>query len=124
MKPLGIVVFGLALITLPKLAAAQTLPAGIWTGTSVTPAGEEVKLTVEVTRSGDSTRMVINTVEHGSFTLTDVAVAGDTLRFKFQPGPLVDCVLPKQADGSYSGSCTAGETGESTLMVMIPPRKE
>lgn len=124
MKRLYWIVVSLAILAIPSFASAQTLPAGSWTGTSVTPDGEEVKVNFDVTVSGDSTIIVAHTIEHGSFTFTDVRVAADTLSFKFQPGPLVECVLPKQADGSYSGLCRAGETGETATMVMIPPRKE
>ena len=124
MKPLCLVTSLLFVLSVPAMAQAQTPPTGTWTGSSTTPAGEEVKLSIDVSISGDSTHVVINTIEHGSFTLSEIRVANDTLSFKFQPGPLVECVLPKQADGSYSGACSSGQTGETATMVMIPPRKE
>jgi hypothetical protein len=124
MKRLCLFALILSLMTIPTVTRAQTLQSGTWSGTTVTPSGEEVKIRVDVTVSGDSTHMVLNTIEHGSFTATDIQIVSDTLKFKFQPGPLVDCVLPKQADGSYAGTCSSAESGDSASMSMVPPAKE
>lgn len=102
----------------------EVLHPGQWTGSSIAPEGEELQLTFDVTLSTDGMHIVVNTADRGSYPFSDVKLVNDTLTFTFQPGPTVRCVLPLEADGSYSGVCTAGETGETATMRMIPPRRE
>lgn len=115
-----------ALMVGPVRAHAQTpaatLQPGTWSGSSVGPDTEVVKLVFDVTSSGDSISIVARTQGYGSYPFSNIRLVNDTLRFSFEPGPQVECVLPKEADGSFAGRCTAGETGETATLRMIPPR--
>ena len=102
--------------------AGQSLASGTWTG-SVAPTGEPpLPLTFEVGMSGDSISILIRSGGRGDFLVSEAKLAGDTLTFSFQPGPLVHCTLIKRADASYGGEC-AGEDDLRAEMVMIPPVK-
>jgi hypothetical protein len=110
----------LAVLTVP--AAAQSLPTGLWTG-SVTPTGEEpLALTFEVTVSGDTISIMMITPDRGSYPVENAQYKDDTLTFVFHPGPRVQCSLPRQSDGSYTGECK-GEDDLSAVMTMVPPKK-
>jgi hypothetical protein len=112
-----------AVLALPFVASAQALKPGKWTGTAKTPDGVEVALTFDVKVAGDTTTVMLNAGEHGTYKLEEVKVVSDKLTFWFVPGPRVNCALAKKPDGSFAGSCL-DEGGGDVPMTMIPPRTE
>ena len=102
--------------------AAQSLTSGTWTGSATPPGEAPLALTFEVSAAADSIAILIKTPDRGDYPVSGAKLAGDTLTFSFQPGPLVNCKLVRQADGSYTGEC-AGEDDLRADMVMNPPPK-
>jgi hypothetical protein len=124
MKKLPLVLMALiALVVAPRMAAAQKLEAGKWSGSVVAPGGDRVETTYDVTVKGDTIGISVNAGEHGTFAFNDVKLADNTLTFWFQPGPRVDCKLARSDDGAFAGSCT-DTSGGVAQMVMSPPKKE
>ena len=113
----------LALLILPSIVSAQGLAAGKWTG-SVNKAGDpDVPVTFVIPASGATDSLIMTAEGHGDFALEAVKLSGDTLTFRFHPGPPVDCVLTRQADGTYGGNCTS-EDGDAAAIILRPPGKE
>jgi hypothetical protein len=108
------------LFLLNSAVSAQALPTGTWTG-SVTPPGDApLALTFDVS-AGDTISILIH-FDQGDFPASDAKLAGDTLTFRFQPGPIVRCNLVRKGDGSFSGECS-DEDGISAILLMVPPAK-
>ncbi|HEV8125041.1 MAG TPA: hypothetical protein VGP80_12395 [Gemmatimonadales bacterium] len=137
---LAFLCIGIATVAAPPAGAQATLRNGTWTGSSVSNGGEEVRLSFEVRTSGDTISIVVAVPEQGSLPFTGIRLANDTLWFTIQPGaresvrrvddttrvsfepsPDVNCVLLRQADGSFAGNCIVGDTGESAALRMVPP---
>jgi hypothetical protein len=111
-----------AILAVPRVAAAQKLEPGTWTGT-VTPPNDpavEVKFVVKV--SGDTTSIQLNAGEHGTFDFRDIKVSAGKLTFRWSPGPTLDCTLNRRADAAWAGTCVDAQ-GETGQLVMIPPKK-
>jgi biopolymer transport protein ExbD len=102
----------------------EILQAGQWTGSTVIPSGDGFQLTYDVTHSDSTIQIVVDAGARGRFSFSDVRLAHDTLTFTFQPGPTVQCILPRQADGSYSGKCTDPTSGDTMTITMVPPKQE
>ncbi len=133
---------GIAAAAAVPLRAQATLRNGTWTGSSVSSdGGEEVPLSFEVKTSGDSLSIVVIVPEQGTLPFYGVRLINDSLTFSiqpaareavrrvndttqmtFEPSPQVNCVLRRQADGSFAGSCAVGDTGETATLRMVPPR--
>lgn len=96
---------------------------GKWTGTAITPDGEQVDLVYDVAMQGDTLTMSIQAGEHGTFATHEVRLANDRLTFWFQPGPRVECTLIRQPSLEYTGECL-DEGGGVALLKMIPPPAE
>lgn len=109
-------------LVLPAAAHAQKLQTGRWTGRVTTPNGEITDITADVTMANDTAKMTIDAGAHGSFQIADVKFDGTTITFSFQPGPIVDCTLKKQEDGSFSGQCIEEGGGGAADMVLNPPK--
>ena len=101
-------------------AAAQTLPAGTWSGNIAAPDGMSIEVSFQVTVNGDTTAITLK-AEFGEFAFNEIKVLEDRVTFSFTPGPLVRCNLLHKEDGSYSGQCT-DDSGESATMTMVPPK--
>lgn len=131
---------GIAIVGVLPVRAQPTLRNGTWTGSSVSNGGEVVKLSFEVRSSGDTISIVAAVPEQGTLPFYGIRLVNDSLRFSLQPGaresvrrvddttrvtfepsPQVNCVLLRQADGSFAGNCTVGDTGESATLRMVPP---
>jgi len=131
---------GIATIGALPARAQATLKNGTWTGSSISNGGEEVQLSFEVRTSGDTISIAVTVPDQGTLPFSGVRLANDTLRFSIQPGaresvrrvddttrvtfepsPQVNCVLLRQADGSFAGNCIVGDTGESATLRMVPP---
>jgi hypothetical protein len=109
-------------VTLAAPAAAQTLTPGTWTGTIAPPGSEPVDVTYDVVLEGDSLTIAIN-APPGARPFHDIQVSDGELKFWFEPGTAVDCVLARQDDGSYAGDCVA-EDGSAGQLTMVPPKEE
>jgi hypothetical protein len=120
--------------------AQATLKNGTWTGTSVSNGGEEVQLTFEVKTSAAGISIDVNAPEQGTLPFSNIRLVNDSLMFSiqpaareaarrvndttqvtFEPSPQVNCVLHRQPDGSFTGTCIVGDTGESATLRMVPP---
>jgi hypothetical protein len=127
----SIVLLGLAV---PQLCRAQALPLGRWTGSAGSmdqPAF--YALTFDVTAVGDSVRIMLHPSTGDDYRLDTIRLSGDTLRFTLQlarallPGDApggahgARCMLLRQRDASYTGTCT-GANGMPSTMRMVPPR--
>ena len=133
MRLAGVALFLLVLIH-PDPCRAQAVPLGRWTG-SIRPAEEtaDVPITLDVTSVGDALRIMLHTTANGDFRLDAIRRHGDTLTFAFQPPPQssrpdtlaavwgTKCILLRQPDGAYAGTCTARK-GAPASMRMVPPR--
>ncbi len=116
----------ISLVLIPGTGAlhAQALTPGTWTGSAAKEDGEVATLTFDVTVTGDSIAITINDPERGnSFAVLGVKLANNTLSFSLPFGPDIKCVLSRQTDDSYLGTCQVGEGKESTIQ-MFPPGKE
>lgn len=137
---LAISCIALATVGVLPLRAQARLKNGTWTGSSVSSGGEEVKLNFEVSTSGDSLSIVVVVPDQGSLPFYAVRLVNDSLMFSiqpaarqavrrvndstqmtFEPSPPVNCVLQRQADGSFAGTCVVENTGESATLRMVPP---
>jgi hypothetical protein len=123
MKRMGIGVGVVALITLGVAtpSAAQELQLGTWTGTLFPPDGTGVAVTYEVGQTDGTLSIVMSTAELGDMPFSDARLEGDELTFWWEPGTRVDCALQRREDGSFEGSCAAGN-GEGAISMVPPPR--
>ena len=58
----------------------------------------------------------------GPVPLTAISLDGDTLSYTFSAGIVVQCVVQRRDDGSYTGECKTGN-GEIGRHTMTPPVK-
>ena len=112
---------------------AQAFPLGRWTGSALAADHRDVPLTFDVTLVSDSLRIILHTMPSGAFRLDNIRLNDDTLRFAFQPAPRsadadplapvwgAKCMMLRQPDRSYAGTCT-GPNGMPGTMRMVPPR--
>lgn len=116
-------VHGAAVAVLLSLSAAagsaQEMESGTWTGTVVPPGGEGVPVTYRVGLVEGALTIVMNNDLLGDIPLHDARLDGAGLTFWWEPGTRVDCALQRQADRSFSGTCTAGN-GEGAISMMPP----
>jgi len=127
----SIVLVGLAV---PQLCRAQALPLGRWTGSALSmdrPAAHP--LTFDVTAVGDSLQIMLHVDAGDDYRLDAIRLRRDTLRFTLQPTRALPpgdapggargarCMLLRQPDASYTGTCT-GSNGMPSDMRMVPPR--
>jgi hypothetical protein len=102
-----------------RRAAATRLPAGTWTGTVTPPGGQVFNVQYEVASTADSAAIVI--LGNGNrYPASSVRFESGSLRFSWQPGPTLECVLAPQPDGGFAGECGTPNPGR---LVMIPPKK-
>jgi hypothetical protein len=119
LKVLALLVFGLAL---PAVCSAQSIKAGLWTGSVVPPEGDETVVTFDVTVKGDSLGIVIHAGEHGDFTVEEARHADGKITFVFVPGIRVTCTLDRKETGEFTGPCI-GDDGAAGQMTMVPPKE-
>jgi len=126
----SIVLVGLAV---PQLCRAQALPLGRWTG-SAGPMDRPAAypFTLDVTAVGDSLQIMLHPETGDDYRLDAIRLRGDTLGFTLllahalPPGDLpggahgVRCMLLRQGDRSYTGTCT-GPDGMRSDLRMVPP---
>ena len=108
-------------LSVPAVCSAQSLKAGLWTGTVTPPDGGETAVTYDVTVHGDSLGIVIHAGEHGDFTAENGKYADGKISFVFHPGPRVVCTLSRTDDGSFAGPCIE-EDGSEAKVTMVPPK--
>jgi hypothetical protein len=118
LKVLALLLFGLSV---PAVCSAQSLKAGLWTGTVTPPEGGETVVTYDVTVHGDSLGIVIHAGEHGDFTVENGKHVDGTISFVFHPGPRVTCTLSRTEDGSFAGPCLEDDGSQATV-TMVPPK--
>src|SRR6185436_2023793 len=117
-KTLALLFLGLIV---PAICSAQAIKPGTWTGSVIPPEGELTIVTYDVTMVGDTLGIVIHAGEHGDFTATEAKFDEKTIRFPFQPGPVVRCSLPLHEEGEYAGNCMEA-SGSVAQMTMVPPK--
>jgi hypothetical protein len=117
----------LATTAVPRLADAQSIVTGTWSGTVTNPSGEVKPVTYTVTRSGDSLSVTLSETAGGPpVAFANVRVAGDTLLFDWRggrEGERLICKLVRQEDGAYEGSCRDSESREGRMRMVPPPRQ-
>ena len=128
-----VVLSGLGL-AVPQLCRAQALPLGRWTGWAGPmdrPSAHAI--TFDVTPVGDSLQIMLHPDTGDDYRLDAIRLRDDTLRFTLQrtralpPGDVpggahgARCMLLRQRDGYYTGTCT-GPHGMRSDMSMVPPR--
>jgi hypothetical protein len=126
----SIVLVGLAV---PQLCSAQALPLGRWTGWAGPmdrPSAHPI--TFDVTAVGDSLQIMLHPDRGDDYRLDAIRLRGDTLGFTLllahalPPGDLpggahgVRCILLRQGDRSYTGTCS-GPDGMRSDLRMVPP---
>lgn len=102
--------------------AAPKLEVGQWTGQVTSPNGQITDVTYDVTMKNDTLAITINAGQFGVFPAETIKLEADKLSFGFTPGPRVACVLTKNAEGAYAGTCT-DDGGGVAQMTMVPPKK-
>ncbi|MEP7325776.1 MAG: hypothetical protein ABI836_07505 [Gemmatimonadota bacterium] len=117
-------VSGFVLGTSISCLQAQALTPGTWTGSATKDNGDISTLTFDVAVTGDSIAITINSPERdNSFAVLDVKLANNTLSFSLPFGPDSKCVLARQTDGAFFGSCSGGAGAKSDIQ-MFPPARE
>jgi len=119
-RALPILVLGLGLAA--PVAAQEKLSEGTWIGSVVTPEGELIDLTWEVSYVEDAlTIELIPPPEMGSsiFAANPVFEA-DMLMFTIDVGQPISCSLATQDGGALEGECV-DSTGGAAIMSMMPP---
>jgi hypothetical protein len=119
LKALALLLFGL---TVPGVCSAQSLKSGTWTGTVIPPEGDATLVTFDVTVNGDSLGIVIHAGEHGDFTTEQGHYADGKITFAFVPGPRVTCILTRNEEGIFAGSCLEDD-GSEAKVTMVPPKE-
>jgi hypothetical protein len=121
-------------LAVPQLCRAQALPLGRWTGWAGPmdrPSAHAI--TFDVTPVGDSLQIMLHPDTGDDYRLDAIRLRDDTVRFTLQrtralpPGDVpggahgARCMLLRQRDGYYTGTCT-GPDGMRSDMSMVPPR--
>lgn len=126
--PLGLVflftfVGGFLIPLMPVPTHAQPLPVGRWTGEIIGPEGQAEVVTYDVTNAHDTLAIRLTSAKFGSFTFDNVVLKGEVLTFGWEPGTRLECLLVRQRDGRYEGTCEDIQ-GTSGQMRMQPPLSE
>jgi hypothetical protein len=100
---------------------AQTIKAGIWTGTITDPDGKTSEVKYDVKIIGDALSIVMKSKTMGDYPLDDIDLGKAKLSFSFFTGSLINCSLDMRTNGSYSGRCK-GTDGTSWTITMIPSK--
>jgi len=100
----------------------QSLKPGTWTGTIAPPGSDGFAVTYDVVVEDDSLAITVH-APPGDRPFHEIEVSENALKFWFEPGPRVSCVLAKQEDASYAGDCVA-EDGSVGHLTMVPPKEE
>jgi len=122
---------GLALaltaIQLPAPARAQSMVAGIWSGSVTDPYGHSKPVIYSVAGPPDSLSITLSEPPGvPPVAFADVHLVADTLTFRWAggaQGSRVACKLLRGTDGVYEGSCIDSQ-GREGRMRMAPPRKQ
>ena len=116
-----------AALPLPATAQAQSLVAGIWSGSIIDPYGQSKPVVYDVAGPPDSLSITLSQPSGGRpVAFADVHLVADTLSFRWAggaQGSRVACKLLRQTDGGYEGSCFDSQ-GREGRMRMVPPRKQ
>jgi hypothetical protein len=112
--------FLVGLLILPLSVQAQELASGTWTGLVVPPDNENLDVTYTVATVNDTLQITMHVPEHGDMVFSNVRFEEGDLKFSWQPGPIVHCVMKAKEGGEYNGECT-DEGGDPGYMVMTPP---
>lgn len=108
-----------AVVSMPVTGSAQDLQDGVWTGTVSPPGGEDVDVTYEVSHEGSELAVKMVT-PMGNFPFAEVRFEEGVLLFSWSPGPVLECRLDPDDDGSYYGDCVE-EDDEPGQLLMVPP---
>lgn len=100
---------------------AQTLQEGTWQGATILPNGSVVQTNFDVATENGELAITYHSVQ-GPVPLTDISLDGDTLSYTFSAGIVVQCVVQRRDDGSYTGEYRTGN-GETGRHTMTPPVK-
>ena len=115
----GLGVVALVALCVAAPVRAQEMELGMWTGTMNPPGGEGVPVTYRVDINDGALQIVMNNVQLGDMLFNEPRVSGGELTFWWEPGTRVDCVLMRKEDGSFEGTCSAGN-GDGAI-TMVPP---
>lgn len=99
------------------------LPTGKWTGTITAPKAKKPSdVTFDITLKAEKLTLTIDLgVEQ--LPTSNVKAESGKLLFSFSPGGVAaDCVLNRQDNGSYEGTCK-DEKGGIGKITMVPPNK-
>ena len=116
--------FALASLPVPRVARAQALVTGKWSGSMTGPSGNVTTVNYNVARTGDSlTITLFDPAVGNSIPFVDLRQAGDSLLFTLaagRNGARLTCKVARQPEGAYEGPCSDAE-GHQGRMRMIPP---
>ncbi len=100
---------------------ASTLTVGRWTGSISPPGGDLMLATFDVATVAEVPRITITIDGRGTMQATDVKAGATELVFGLEtPGATLKCVLTRQNDGAFVGTCEAN--GASGAIIMRPPQ--
>jgi hypothetical protein len=125
--PFAGLALALTALQLPGPARAQSMVAGIWSGSVTGPYGHSRPVLYSVAGPPDSLSITLSEppgVHPVAFA--DVHLVVDTLSFRWAggaQGSRLVCKLLRQSDGTYEGSCVDSQ-GREGRMRMVPPRKQ
>jgi hypothetical protein len=113
------------LVALPAAAAAQQIPPGLWTGTISPPDEQARDVTYEVVAAGDSVTGTLRVPSLPDFPAVPMVGlkrdAEGRITFSFTAGRTASCLLAKQQDETYAGTCTTDD-GSAAGITMSPPK--